>query len=250
VVVGESPYLLPNLKFVHDVGRQAAQTDNTNFVTLTDFTGNGYSAQQLTSANQWKYRTNVQNGLPAIQSGGTVEFMDIGLLDLLNNKSGSTYGCVYRKTDTTTTTQQTIFHIHQNSSAATTGRLEIVPSRATSKNTGGFAIRADGDSAVYAEAGGYDNTSVHFMAVVCNYTAGTVTLYVDGQLIITQQLTTSGNTTASNSYKIRYGSRTNGVSSQTNYFKGYLFEDFFCDTALGKPYLDAMWSYARAKYAL
>jgi hypothetical protein len=212
-----------SLKAWYAARLQPVVADNTAMASLSDFSNNSTVLSQATSGLRPKYRTNIINGLPAIEFDGVDDRLAFTSTSLTQNKSGLTTYVVYKRI--AGTGNQGIVNFLNGSGTVRHG---------ITLNTGaGFdqifgAARRVTESAATASFVNQD-TQFHVIANLTNYATDLLSVYFDGQL---KNSAVIGGTAGSNSQNVA-STGLDGIGSQGAgvYFNGYIAEFLFCEAA-------------------
>lgn len=230
-----SPFDLPNLKLYLSASRMLQYADGTATPSFLDYSGNNYNAIQATSTKQPLFKTNQFGTEAGIKFDGVDDAMNIigGALDIFRNINQYTVQILSKRNIISDNCNDFYVTTNVNNSARFAfgwvgGNAQVV------------VRRTDADTSVLLTSP-LNDTNLHLIQVTLNPTDYTVYLYVDGVLVNSGQLVSSGSLDNTSSGQINVGyyniipiyskSCINGISVNTSYsdfstiqaqYRGYL----------------------------
>lgn len=230
-----SPLDLPNLKLYLSATRMPQYADGTAIPSFLDYSGNNYNATQVSGTLQPKFETNEFGVYAGIKFDSIDDAMNItgGALDIFRNINQYTVQIATKRN----VVSDTCLDFYVTTNANTTVRFAV---GWTGSNAQVVVRRLDVDLATIITAPSND-TNPHLIQITLDPSNYTVYMYIDGVLVNSAQLASSGsmNNTASSQINVgwynitpTYGkSCINGISVNQSYsnpttiqaqYRGYL----------------------------
>jgi len=230
-----SPLDLPNLKLYLSATRMPQYADGTAIPSFLDYSGNNYNATQGSGTLQPTFQTNEFGINAGIKFDGSNDAMNItgGALDIFRNINQYTVQIVTKRN----VVSDNCWDFYVTTNTNTTVRFAFAW---TATNAQVVVRRQDVDQTIIITSP-LNDTNPHLVQVTLNNSNYTVYMYIDGVLVNSAQLASSGsmNNTASSQINVgwynvasTYGkSCINGISVNTSYsdystiqaqYRGYL----------------------------
>jgi len=230
-----TPLQLPNLKLYLSADRMYQYADGTAIPSFLDYSGNNYNATQASGTLQPTFQTNEFGINAGIKFDGSNDAMNItgGALDIFRNINQYTVQIVTKRNVVSDNCMD--FYVTTNANTSVRFAVGWIGANAQV-----VVRRADVDPATVVTAPSND-TNPHLIQITLNPSNYTVYMYIDGVLVNSAQLASSGsmNNTASSQINVgwyniasTYGkSCINGISVNTSYsdnatiqaqYRGYL----------------------------
>ena len=230
-----NPLELPNLKLYLSATRMAQYADASLVSSFTDFSGYNLHATQANTSFQPTFQTNEFGSNAGIKFGGVSDAMNIigGALDIFRNINQFTVQIFSKRNVVSDNCND--FYVTNNSNSAVRFAFGWVGANAQV-----VVRRIDTDAATIITAPSND-TNPHLIQITLNPSNYTVYMYIDGVLVNSAQLASSGSMDNTASSQINVGwynitsaygkSCINGISVNTSYsdnatiqaqYRGYL----------------------------
>jgi hypothetical protein len=216
--------------------------DGTAVRVWADQSGNGYDAEQATTAARPTYIASGFNGLPVVRFDGTDDHLGLsgGALGLLKNVAGATIFVAVKYSATAVNAPS--FFASRNSTS-TSVRILIRTSTAPKYNM--QATRLDADTAINMNSVQATNTnSVVIQTAKADYSNATLEQYINGTLDGSTTFATSGNTENADSLAIFLG------RVSTTYLTGDIAEIIVYNRALNTSELAQVHRYLSRKWGI
>lgn len=241
--VTNTPERIPNLQLWLDAQR-IAQANDTEVATWTDASGNGYNAEQNTTAARPIYKTNQLNGLPVVRFDGVDDFMELvsGSLDMARNVAGLTIVAVVKYP--ADSSENIAFSIANDS---TVSRSILLQDALNKYRAGGRRL----DANPFESAISTQNATAAFIIQtgVLDYTNATLNQYINGVVDGTDDpFQTAGNTSNTASSRIRVGA--NSVVTAGSLLTGDIAEIIVYQRVLTANELTNVHAYLAAKWGI
>ena len=241
--VTNTPERIPNLQLWLDAQR-IAQANDTEVATWTDASGNGYNAEQNTTAARPIYKTNQLNGLPVVRFDGVDDFMELvsGSLDMARNVAGLTIVAVVKYP--ADSSENIAFSIANDS---TVSRSILLQDALNKYRAGGRRL----DANPFESAISTQNATAAFIIQtgVLDYTNATLNQYINGVVDGTDDpFQTAGSTSNTASSRIRVGA--NSVVTAGSLLTGDIAEIIVYQRVLTANELTNVHAYLAAKWGI
>jgi len=230
-----TPLDLPNLKLYLSATRMPQYADGTAISSFLDYSGNNYNATQATGSLQPTFQTNEFGINAGIKYDGSDDRTSItgSALDIFRNINQYTVQIASKRNVVSDSCND--FYVTTNSNSTVRFAFAWVGANAQL-----VVRRLDADASIIITAPSND-TNPHLIQITLNPSNYTVYMYIDGVLVNSAQLASSGsmNNTASSQINVGWYNITpiygksciNGISVNTSYsdnatiqaqYRGYL----------------------------
>jgi hypothetical protein len=152
---------------------------------------NSTQADQTIGVSQPLYQATGQSGNPAIQFDGSNDYLNMGANStVLQNKTVAYLICGFRETSPTAGSSSHML-MHYSVNTPSNPRLSLY-SRRSGNNFAAIGRRLDGETAVIALSA--NNSNYNVLASHADFSTGTLRLRVNGSVLATTAMTSSGST--------------------------------------------------------
>jgi len=239
------PSQFTNLQLWFDAST-IVQSDNTAVSSWTDLSTNAWNFSQGTTTQQPTFRTNRQNGLPAVVFDGANDFLaSTAAVGIMNNVSGGTMFLV-AKWNTSAAIGRPFYIASGNINAA-----RFILSKGSDNIPTVNGRRIDGETSMSADTNYFavDGNQFFICSGPIDYINGFIKIYYNGLPYSQYTLATfGGNSSATNSSFVRMGA--NAAATAAQFFSGEICELIVYNRALSEDEIGRIHAYLAAKWGI